>query len=42
MDTSVVKMEVLEDIKEEETIETKSKKPRNKKQEIFEKFRTPK
>jgi hypothetical protein len=42
MDTSVVKMEVLEDIKEEEVTETKSKKPRNKKQEIFEKFRTPK
>ena len=42
MDTSVVKMEVLEDIKEEEVAETKNKKPRNKKQEIFEKFRTPK
>jgi hypothetical protein len=42
MDTSVVKMEVLEDIKEEEVIETKVKKSRNKKQEIFDKFRTAK
>ena len=42
MDTSVVKMEVLEDIKTEEIVETKGKKTRNKKQEIFDKFRTPK
>lgn len=42
MDTSVVKMEVLEDAKPEEIIETKGKKTRNKKQEIFDKFRTPK
>ena len=42
MDTAVVKMEVLEDLKVEEGIETKVKKTRNKKQEIFDKFRTPK
>ena len=42
MDTSVVKLEVLEDIKTEELIETKGKKSRNKKQEIFDKFRTVK
>ena len=42
MDTSVVKMEVLEDIKTEEIVETKGKKTRNKKQAIFDKFRTPK
>ena len=41
MDTAIVKMEVLEDQKEEDLIQTKVKKPRNKKQEIFEKFRTP-
>lgn len=42
MDTSVVKLEVLEDIKVEDIVETKVKKTRNKKQEIFDKFRTPK
>ena len=43
MDTSVVKMEVLEDQKPENIIEAaKAKKPRNKKQEIFDKFRTAK
>jgi hypothetical protein len=42
MDTAIVKMEVLEDQREEEVVQTKAKKPRNKKQEIFEKFRTPK
>ena len=43
MDTSVVKMEVLEDKKPEDLIEgIKVKKPRNKKQEIFDKFRTAK
>ena len=36
------KMEVLEDAKPEEIVETKGKKTRNKKQEIFDKFRTPK
>lgn len=42
MDTSVVKMEVLNDAPQEETDESKPKKGRNKKQEIFDKFRTPK
>lgn len=43
MDTSVVKMEVLEDAKPEDILEgIKPKKSRNKKQEIFDKFRTPK
>ena len=43
MDTSVVKMEVLEDQKPENIIEAaKARKPRNKKQEIFDKFRTAK
>lgn len=43
MDTSVVKMEVLEDAKPEDIIEgIKPKKTRNKKQEIFDKFRTAK
>ena len=43
MDTSVVKMEVLEDAKPEDILEgIKPKKARNKKQEIFDKFRTAK
>ena len=43
MDTSVVKMEVLEDAKPEDILEgIKPKKIRNKKQEIFDKFRTAK
>ena len=43
MDTSVVKMEVLEDAKPEDILEgIKPKKTRNKKQEIFDKFRTAK
>lgn len=43
MDTSVVKMEVLEDAKPEDILEgIKPKKSRNKKQEIFDKFRTAK
>lgn len=42
MDTSVVKMEVLNDAPQEDTGEIKLKKGRNKKQEIFDKFRTPK
>ena len=43
MDTSVVKMEVLEDQKPQDVIEAaKARKPRNKKQEIFDKFRTAK
>ena len=42
MDTSIVKLEVLEDFREEELETGKTKKPRNKKQEIFEKFRTAK
>ena len=41
MDTSVVKMEVLDEVEEPEVQQQKAKKPRNKKQEIFEKFRTP-
>jgi hypothetical protein len=43
MDTSVVKMEVLEDAKPEDILEgMKPKKSKNKKQEIFDKFRTAK
>jgi replicative DNA helicase len=42
MDTSVVKMEVLNDAPQEEVDDSKPKKSRNKKQEIFDKFRTPK
>jgi hypothetical protein len=40
MDTSVVKMEVLNDAPQEEVDDSKPKKSRNKKQEIFDKFRT--
>ena len=42
MDTSVVKMEVLNDAPQEEFDDSKPKKSRNKKQEIFDKFRTAK
>lgn len=42
MDTSVVKMEVLNDAPQEEVDDSKPKKSRNKKQEIFDKFRTAK
>jgi hypothetical protein len=42
MDTSVVKLEVLDDLRVDTVEDTKSIKPKNKKQEIFNKFRTPK
>jgi hypothetical protein len=42
MDTSFVKMEVLDDVEEPSVDSSKLKKPRNKKQEIFDKFRTAK
>lgn len=42
MDTSVVRLEVLDDLRVDTVEDTKSIKPKNKKQEIFNKFRTPK
>ena len=41
MDTSVVKIEVLEKQKEEVSEEAKPKKAKAKRKEIFDKFRTP-